>query len=118
MARSEVIQARTPSAPSTDAAANLVWHATVVAGAMSWLGGDKSASFAPARTDPKAWGGVVREPVRAAERASIGSWLTPIALLREVLCEIHAIAAPLPRDLRSNNLPLGLMLEIRRACSR
>ena len=35
-----------------------------------------------------------------------------------MLCELHAIAAPLPRDIRGNNLPVGLMLEIRSACRR
>ena len=94
-------------------AANLVWHTTVVAGAINQLRWDKGPSFAPARADREAWELEVGETARTAEWAADGLSLSPTALLREVLSELQAIATPLPKDDHGNDPPIGLILAIR-----
>ena len=94
-------------------AANLVWHTTVVAGAINQLRWDKSPTFAPAGADCEAWELEVGETARTAKWAADGLSLSPTALLREVLSELQAIATPLPKDDRGNDLTIGLILAIR-----
>ena len=92
----------------------MVWHATVVAGAMGRLAGAVTESLAPPCTDQEAWDEDVHALVRAANHAARGEGPAASELLLNVLGELHSIAAPPPPDLRRNNLPMGLLLEIRR----
>ena len=93
----------------------MVWHATVVAGAMGRLAGAVTESLAPPGTDQEAWDEDVHELVRAANHAARGEGPAASELLLTVLGELHSIAGPLPTDFHRNNLPMALLLEIRRA---
>ena len=92
----------------------MVWHATVVAGAMGRLAGAVTESLAPPGTDQEAWDEDVHELVRAANHAARGEGPAASELLLTVLGELHSIAGPLPTEFHRNNLPMALLLEIRR----
>ena len=81
------------------------------------LSGAVTESLAPLGTDQEAWDDDVHDMVRAATQAARDPGPSAAELLLAVLGELHSLAAPLPRDLRRNNLLLGLLLEIRRANS-
>ena len=104
--------------PSAGAATNLVWHTTVVTAAMARLHGGDSGSMAQPGTDSDAWDTDVHELVRAVSCPAGESGTSATSLLRAVLSELHALATPLPGDLRCNNFLLGMVSEIRRGRAR
>ena len=90
----------------------MVWHATVVAGAMGRLTGAVTESMAPTGTDQTVWDDEVRDLTRAANLASRGTGPEASSLLLDVLGELHHMTGPVPRDFGMVNLPVALLREL------
>ena len=88
---------------------NLVWHTTVVAGAMARLSGAVSGTLAPAGTDQAAWSTEVGKLVHAVSSTEGGVELAAPDLLLEILGELNMLALPLTRAVDHVPMPLALL---------